>query len=160
MPISYIPQNILLMPGNVFNNMMYPLESGDQHRVIEALKAVNLYDDLLKLPQQLNTLIGDGGHGLSGGQAQRVLLARLWYHQSPLVLIDEGTSALDPQVEQEIYAFLKTMASKGSTVIMIAHRYSATEISDEILLLENGILMDHGSLAQVKQSEHFSNVFG
>jgi ABC-type transport system involved in cytochrome bd biosynthesis fused ATPase/permease subunit len=88
----------------------------------------------------IKSKLGEGGVGLSGGQAQRVLLARLAYHDAPFVLVDEGTSALDPETERRIQSLLRDLAQKGHVVITIAHRESVVEAADVVLRLEQGTL--------------------
>ena len=104
----------------------------------------------------LDARIGDGGAGVSGGQAQRLLLARLWYHQKPFVLVDEGTSALDPEIEQTVYALLRQLADRGAVVITIAHRLAAAQIADELLLLQGGCLTASGTPTEVMASPAFA----
>mgnify|MGYP005670360439 CR=1 FL=1 len=93
------------------------------------------------LENGIDTLVGEGGRQTSGGQAQRILLARLWYHRTNLVLVDEGTSALDPETEQSIHRVLKKLASDGAIVITIAHRQSAAELADCVINLKSGSLI-------------------
>lgn len=139
--IGYMPQDLLLMSGTLAENISYPLADGDKTQILEALEKVGLRDFVEGLPQGVHTQVGKEGLGLSGGQVQRVILSRLFYHHYPLILFDEGTSALDPEVEQIVYQGLQKLKDLGSTVIMIAHRLSATEIADSILTLENGRLV-------------------
>lgn len=138
--LSYQPQKVLLLPGTVGENISYPFVDFDPKMVDECLRRVGMYEVIERLPKGIYTPLGTGGAGLSGGQAQRIMLARLWYHKSPLVFIDEGTSALDPVIEQLVYTLLKDLRNLGSMVISIAHRRSMLQIADEVLTLEDGRL--------------------
>lgn len=104
--------------------------------------------------------MGEGGVGVSGGQAQRLLLARLWYQHQPFVLIDEGTSALDPEIERIIYGLLRQLADDGAVVVTIAHRLAAAEIADVLLLLNHGELVTSGAPRDVIASEAYRGILG
>jgi subfamily B ATP-binding cassette protein MsbA len=136
--LCYQPQKVSLLPGSVAENVAYPLSVFDDRLISESLQKVGMAEVISQLPDGIHTPLGAGGSGLSGGQAQRVMLARLWYHKSPIVLVDEGTSALDPVIEQLVFLLLKELRSQGAIVICIAHRQSMIEIADEVLRLENG----------------------
>jgi len=138
--LSYQPQKVLLLPGTVGENVSYPLVDFDPKLVEECLERMGMEEAIERLPSGIYTPLGTGGSGLSGGQAQRIMLARLWYHKSPLVFIDEGTSALDPVIEQLVYTVLKDLRDLGAIVISIAHRSSMLQIADEVLTLEDGHL--------------------
>jgi len=138
--LCYQPQKVLLLPGTVGENISYPLVKFDTDMVEQCLRRVGMFEAVEKLPDGIHAQVGTGGAGLSGGQAQRIMLARLWYHKSPFVFIDEGTSALDPVVEQLVYTLIKDLRDLGSIVISIAHRKSMLEIADEVLTLEDGYL--------------------
>ena len=155
--VAYMPQKVQLMPGSVGENVAYPASDFDAVRVEEALERVGLHAFVSSLPQRMNELIGEGGRILSGGQAQRVLLARLWYRAAPFVLVDEGTSALDPEVEVLVFDLLRALAQRGAVVIMIAHRMAAAAIADRLLLLESGRLSVEGEPAVVMASKLFQD---
>lgn len=140
-PVLYLPQNIRLSPGSVGENVAYPQSDFDEPRVWSCLEAVGLRPLVEGLPEGVHTPLGRDGQGMSGGQAQRIQLARLLYHKAPLVIVDEGTSALDPEVERVIYQLLQTMAKDGATIIMIAHRPSAAQIADETIQMRDGRLL-------------------
>lgn len=138
---AYMPQKVLLAPATLAENVAYPDASPDAARVRESLTRVGLASVVSSLPQGLDTRVGEGGAGLSGGQMQRILLARLWYRKAPWVLVDEGTSALDPEVETLVHALLRDLAAGGAVVVTIAHRRAGAEAADEVLLLEAGRLV-------------------
>ena len=155
-PVAYMPQKVLLLPGSVAANVAYPDANPDLGRVADALDRVGMTQAVRGIDGGLDARIGDGGAGVSGGQAQRLLLARLWYHQKPFVLVDEGTSALDPEIEQTVYALLRQLADRGAVVITIAHRLAAAQIADELLLLQGGRLTASGTPTEVMASPAFA----
>lgn len=138
--LSYIPQNIQLMTATVAENMTYPelFQKSENASIEEALKQVQLYTFFNDQHQGIETKLGRGGVKLSGGQEQRILLARLFYKKSSLILIDEGTSALDPENEKIFYGSLLELKKLGSTIIMISHRQSSLSIGDYRLSISNG----------------------
>lgn len=140
--IGYLPQDLHVFYGSIAANVVYPETSIDYQRLENVLRSVGLWENVLKLPQSFETIIGGKGKDLSGGQIQRVHLARLLYHQYPLVLIDEGTSALDPENENLICDLLLKKVEQGSTIIMISHRTTPLEYADEILTLKEGKLLN------------------
>lgn len=148
--ISYLPQNAPLFPGSLLENIFWPHSAGDEKRAAECLAQVGLTPLLQELPEGPNTLVGEGGRALSGGQSQRLHLARISYHHANIYLIDEGTSALDPELEKLVFEMLRRLAKRGAAVIMIAHRMAAADMADEILLLKNGRLTAHGEPARMK----------
>jgi subfamily B ATP-binding cassette protein MsbA len=156
--VAYMPQKVQLVPGTLGENVAYPDAVYDAARVSEALARVGLVGLAASLPGGLDEAVGEGGRGLSGGQAQRILLARLWYREAPFVLVDEGTSALDPEVEQLVFELLRALARRGAVVVMIAHRMAATAIADVLLLLDGGRLAVHGEPRQVMASRSFQDV--
>jgi len=139
--VTYMPQKVQLVPDTVAANVAYPDVTFDTARVEAALAKVGLRDVVSSMPSGLQTLVGEGGRGMSGGQAQRLLLARLWYARAPFVLVDEGTSALDPELEGVVHELLRELANQGAVVMTIAHRQSAADRADTVLKLEAGRLV-------------------
>lgn len=139
--IGYLPQRPLLIADSVMNNVIYPDQTGDREKVRSALRAVGLSDAVENVEGGLDAKLGLDGSSLSGGQEQRIHLARLLYHRYPVVLIDEGTSALDAETEHLALEAFKELASSGSLVVMIAHRKSALSIADQVLTFERGRLV-------------------
>ncbi|MCX6128618.1 MAG: ABC transporter ATP-binding protein [Proteobacteria bacterium] len=157
--IGYLPQSIQLMTASVAANIAYPEVSWDSDRILLALKQVQILDFVLKMPEGIDTQVGEGANSLSGGQAQRLQLARMFYHRFPLVVIDEGTSALDPETEGLIFSILIQMAAAGSTVVMVAHRLSALSIADELLVLRRGRLFYQGIPQTALQEDNWRDLF-
>ncbi len=139
--LGYLPQNVQFFYGSILSNVIYPDIEADYEKVERILKAVDLWDLVQRQEKGLDSLIGGGGMDLSGGQNQRIHIARILYHQYPLILIDEGTSALDPENEALICKLLTTKAQEGSTILMISHRLAPLQYADAILHLEDGRLL-------------------
>ncbi len=158
--LGYLPQTVQLMPGSIAANISYPHPETDQVRLEDALRRVGLHDFVKALPESWQSEVGEGrAVTLSGGQAQRIKLARLIYHRFPLVVIDEGTSALDPETEATIFKTLREMAEEGATLIMVAHRISALQIADELIVLRRGQVFYQGAPLKILQSENWRELF-
>ncbi|MBI2603150.1 MAG: ABC transporter ATP-binding protein [Deltaproteobacteria bacterium] len=133
--IGYLPQDPLLFHGSVAANVTYPDREVDEDKLKLSLEAVELWDFVEGLPQGFHTLVGGKGREVSGGQVQRLHLARLLYHSYLLILIDEGTSALDPENERLVCKTLSRQAKAGAVVLMISHREMPVQFADEVLHL-------------------------
>lgn len=159
---AFVPQKILLAPTTVAGNLSYPKElnlgKSIEARMLDALDKAGLKQTVLSLPQQLNTLVGSEGRDLSGGQKQRLMLARVFYLNLELNFIDEGTSAVDPELEKQIFEHLKDFVARGHTIIMIAHRAIAAQYADEILLLEDGKIKVSGASASIVNLPEFTSL--
>ncbi len=158
--VGFVPQRTNLAPVSIARNVAYPDFAIDMVRLEQAIEAVGLKEWLSSLEHGVHSQIGSDSHGVSGGQAQRISLARVWYHSFALALIDEGTSASDPETERLLIKSLKDLASKGCCVITIAHRPAVAEAADEILILRDGALILAGDRVQVRNSEEFRSIFG
>lgn len=158
--IAYMPQSVPTFPGSVAENVAYPNHLVDFTKVEASLHSVGFRLDNPRLQRGVKTTVGPGGLQFSGGEAQRLQLARLVYHKSPFVLIDEGTSALDPELETLVLKQAKELAHAGSVVIMVAHRPAAIEFADELIVMRNGRFARVGARAEVVGSAEFKEVFG
>ncbi len=137
--LGYLPQHVQLLQDSLLANLSYPDATCDRARMELALKKVGLFDYLSSLPNGLESRVGEGGDIiLSGGQAQRIQLARLLYHRPPLVIIDEGTSALDPELEHLILQSLADLAREGATILMVAHRVKVLQLAHRVHVLRKG----------------------
>jgi subfamily B ATP-binding cassette protein MsbA len=157
--IAYMPQQVPVIPGQLAENVAYPRLTYDPDKVGVALETVGFAIDKGRMDAGIRTHIGASGLTLSGGQVQRLQLARLVYHHAPFVLVDEGTSALDPEMEKVVLTHIRSLAGSGAVVIMIAHRRAAVEFSDETLVLDDGRLVASGATAHVIKTEKFLEVF-
>jgi ATP-binding cassette subfamily C protein len=157
--ISYMPQSVTAFSGSIAENVAYPDSKIDPLKVEKALDAVGFRIDKHRLTHGLETLVGPGELQLSGGEAQRLQLARLIYHHSPFILIDEGTSALDPGLEKLVLNRARELARAGSVVVMIAHRPAAVDFADDIVVMDSGRVLRAGPRADVMNSREFKAVF-
>ena len=139
--LGYLPQDVQLFYGSIADNVVYPDQTIDTLRLQRILEAVDLWATIQRLPEGIASVVGGKGQDLSGGQYQRIHLARLLYHHYPLILIDEGTSSLDPENENLICKLLLEKAKEGTTILMISHRATPLQYADAILYLKQGRLV-------------------
>ena len=144
--ISLIPQDIMLFHRTIGENIGYAKENATQDEIENAAKAANIHEFIESLPQKYDTLVGERGVKLSGGQRQRIAIARAILKNAPILILDEATSSLDSQTEQEIQKSINTMLEQNNaTVIAIAHRLSTIKHLDRIIVIENGQIVEDGS---------------
>jgi ATP-binding cassette, subfamily B, bacterial len=150
--IAVVPQDISLFHRSLIENIRYARPEASDEEVWEAARAARCCEFIEKLPQGLDTLVGDRGVRLSGGQRQRIAIARAFLKDAPLLLLDEATSALDGESEELIREALGRLVH-GRTVIAIAHRLSTVRSFDRILVLEKGRLVQDGSPDSLLKSD-------
>lgn len=136
--IGYLPQAVDLMTGTIKQNIARFKKSAADETIIQAAKAANVHELILKLPDGYETLIGNGGAKLSGGQKQRLGLARALYNEPRLILLDEPNANLDAAGEEALTSAIRAAKAAGQTIIIIAHRPGALMACDEVLFLEGG----------------------
>jgi len=141
--IGVVPQDTVLFNDTVHYNIAYGRPTASEDEIIAAAKAAKIHDFITSLPDGYQTTVGERGLKLSGGEKQRVGIARTLLKNPPILLLDEATSALDTETEMEIQAELKAMG-EGRTVITIAHRLSTIADADRIVVLENGVIVEEG----------------
>jgi ABC-type transport system involved in Fe-S cluster assembly fused permease/ATPase subunit len=141
--IGVVPQDTVLFNDTVHYNIAYGRPSAPEEEIIAAAKAAKIHDFITSLPDGYQTTVGERGLKLSGGEKQRVGIARTLLKNPPILLLDEATSALDTETEMEIQAELKAMG-EGRTVITIAHRLSTIADADRIVVLEDGLIVEEG----------------
>jgi ATP-binding cassette subfamily B protein len=146
--IGVVPQDTVLFNDTVGYNIGYGKDNATQAEIIEAAKKAQIHDFIMGMPKGYDTQVGERGLKLSGGEKQRVGIARTLLKNPPILLLDEATSALDTQTEREILGALKA-AGEGRTVITIAHRLSTIADADEIIVLENGGVSERGTHADL-----------
>ncbi len=141
--IGVVPQDTVLFNDTVRYNIAYGRAGATQAQVEDAARAASIHDFIMSLPDGYDTTVGERGLKLSGGEKQRVGIARTLLKNPPILLLDEATSALDTETEMEIQAELKAMG-QGRTVITIAHRLSTIADADQIVVLEDGVIVEQG----------------
>jgi ATP-binding cassette subfamily C protein CydD len=142
--LAWVPQNPYLFQGTVADNIRlgHPLAPLDE--VAWAARQAHLHTFIEDLPQGYETLIGERGVRLSGGEAQRIALARAFLKDSPLIILDEATANLDPETEDQIQEAMDRLF-RNRTVLMIAHRLNTARRADAILVMDNGRIVERGS---------------
>ena len=150
--VAFVFQNNHLFKATIFENVHISKPEASRQDVLNALSAAQCDDIIKKLPNGVDTLIGSEGTYLSGGEQQRVILARAILKDAPIVILDEATAFADPENEvliQKAFAEL----THGRTVIMIAHRLSTVVNADNIIVLKEGNIVEHGTHQQLIESK-------
>jgi ABC-type transport system involved in Fe-S cluster assembly fused permease/ATPase subunit len=141
--IGVVPQDTVLFNDTILYNIAYGRPEASRAEIEAAAKAAKIHDFVMALPEGYATQVGERGLKLSGGEKQRVGIARTLLKNPPILLLDEATSALDTETERDIQESLRAMG-EGRTVITIAHRLSTIVDADEIVVLENGLVAERG----------------
>ena len=142
--IAMVFQNVYLFEDTIENNIKFGVPSATREEVIEAAKKAMCHDFIEALPNGYDTLIGEGGATLSGGEKQRISIARAMLKDAPIVIFDEATANIDPENEDKLKAAIEEL-TKNKTIIMIAHRLSTIRNADQILVLNNGKIEQRGN---------------
>ncbi|NUB43397.1 ABC transporter ATP-binding protein/permease [Fertoebacter nigrum] len=142
--IGVVPQDTVLFNDTIHYNIAYGRPAATEAEVVAAARAAKIHDFIMGLPDGYQTTVGERGLKLSGGEKQRVGIARTLLKNPPILLLDEATSALDTQTERDIQDSLKEMG-QGRTVITIAHRLSTIADADRIVVLEDGRIVEEGT---------------
>ena len=150
LPVSFVPQDIYLFDDSIRNNIALGIEKEliDDKKVIQCLKDSEMWDYVKNNPAGLDLLVGDRGIRLSGGEKQRIGLARALYPNPEVLILDEATSSLDIPTERKIVNTIKKFKNK-LTIIVVAHRLSTLKDCDKIHFIENGMIKDNGSLSDI-----------
>ncbi|CAM6032009.1 unnamed protein product, partial [Sphagnum compactum] len=150
--IGIVPQEPVLFSGSIRENVTYGLEDVKEEHIIEALKFVNAFEFVKKLPEGLDTSVGERGMALSGGQRQLIALVRAFIRNPQILIFDEAMSALDARNESLVREAIWKMA-QGRTVIIIAHNLSTIRDADLIYVLDHGKIVEHGSFDELTASD-------
>ena len=142
--IAVVPQETVIFAASARDNLRYGLWEASDERIWQAAEAANAAEFLRKLPEGLDTYLGEGGARLSGGQRQRIAIARALLRDSPLLLLDEATSALDADSERLVQASLENLF-EGRTTIVIAHRLATVRAADRIIVMDQGRIVEEGT---------------
>jgi ATP-binding cassette subfamily B protein len=142
--VGIVPQDTVLFNDTIGYNIAYGGNEATQEDVEDAARGAAIHDFVSALPQGYESMVGERGLKLSGGEKQRVAIARTLLKNPPILILDEATSALDSRTEEEILATLDRLA-RNRTTITIAHRLSTVVDSDLILVLDEGLVAESGS---------------
>lgn len=140
---SFVFQNVYLFQDTIANNIRFGQEDAPMEKVIEAAKKACCHDFIMALPNGYETVIGEGGASLSGGEKQRISIARAIMKDSPIIILDEATANVDPENEKELMEAVDAL-TKEKTIFMIAHRLKTVRNADRILVLDNGKIVQQG----------------
>lgn len=143
--IAYIPQDIVLFAGTIFENITLFNNSYTKEKVYEITKLIGIYDKIMSLPDGFNSMIGENGASLSGGEKQKIAISRALLKNPLLLIFDEATSNLDVFSEKQIVQIIKELHNQGLTIITIAHRLSTIHDCDRIIVLDNGKIVEKGT---------------
>jgi len=152
--ISFVPQESLLFSATIRENVAYGRTDATEEEIVKALKLAEIYDEVMEMPNGLDTLVGERGITLSGGQKQRIAIARAIVKNAPIFIIDDALSAVDTETENRILENLREFLSDKTTII-VSHRVSAVMDADEIIVLEDGKIVDRGTHEELISREGF-----
>ena len=141
--MSMVFQNVYLFKDTIENNIKFGCPDASHEQVIEAAKKARCHDFISALPEGYDTMIGEGGSALSGGEKQRISIARAILKDAPIVLLDEATASVDPENEVHLQQAISALV-QDKTLIVIAHRLSTIRDADQILVVDNGKLVQSG----------------
>lgn len=157
--VSFVFQNSKLIKASILDNVRLGKPNATEAEVMQALKAAQCMDIIEKFPNGVNTMIGSEGVYLSGGEVQRIAIARAVLKNSPIIILDEATAFADPDNEAKVQAAFNELA-RGKTVIMIAHRLSTVVNADRIFVLREGKLAENGTFDELlKNGGTFANMW-
>ena len=142
--ISMVFQRVYLFKDTIYNNIAMGRPSATREEVIEAAKKARCYDLILSLPEGFDTVIGEGGASLSGGEKQRISIARCILKDSPIVILDEATASVDADNERAIQEAISELC-KNKTLLVIAHRLKTIKDADQILVVSDGRIIERGN---------------
>ena len=150
---SMVFQNVFLFNDTVENNIKFGCPNATHEQIVEVAKRARCHEFIEALPNGYDTIIGENGSSLSGGEKQRISIARALLKDAPVVILDEATSSVDPENECELMEAIAEL-TKGKTVISIAHRLNTVKNADQILVI------DHGNIVQRGTHQELCNVDG
>ena len=150
--ISMVFQNVYLFADSIENNIKFGCPDATHEQVIEAAKKACCHEFISALPDGYDTLIGEGGGTLSGGEKQRISIARAILKNAPIIILDEATSSVDPENEEELQRAIAEL-THDKTIIMIAHRLKTVRGADQILVLDDSHIVQSGTHAELIQQK-------
>ena len=150
--ISMVFQSVYLFADTIENNIKFGCPDATHEQVVEAAKKACCHDFICALPDGYDTVIGEGGGTLSGGEKQRISIARAMLKNAPIIILDEATSSVDPENEDELQRAIEAL-THDKTIIMIAHRLKTVRNADQILVLDNAHIVQRGTHAELIQQK-------
>ena len=155
--MSMVFQNVYLFHDTIENNIKFGSPDATHEQVVEAAKKACCHDFISALPDGYNTVIGEGGSTLSGGEKQRISIARAMLKDAPIILLDEATASVDPENEVHLQQAISALV-KDKTLVVIAHRLSTIRNADQILVVDDGKIVQRGTHEElVKQKGIYQN---
>lgn len=150
--ISMVFQNVYLFHDTIENNIRFGNPDATYEQVVEAAKRACCHEFIKALPDGYSTVVGEGGSTLSGGEKQRISIARAILKDAPIVILDEATSSVDPENEHALLLAIGEL-TKGKTLISIAHRLTTVRSADQILVVDKGRIVQRGTHEQLAKEE-------
>ena len=150
--ISVVPQNCVMFTGTIRENIVYGLKDISEERLLEVVHLANIDEFTDKLPDGLDTFVGENGATLSGGQKQRISIARALIRDPKILILDEATSALDNISEYHVQQAINRL-TKGRTTFIVAHRLSTIRNANKIVVMENGECIETGTYAELMEKK-------
>ena len=149
---SFVFQSVYLFHDTIANNIRFGQPGAPMEDVIAAAKKACCHDFISSLPQGYDTVVGEGGASLSGGEKQRISIARAMMKNAPVIFLDEATANVDPENENELMHAVQALTAE-KTVIMIAHRLKTVERADQIIVVDHGKIVQHGTHAELMEQD-------
>ena len=149
---SFVFQSVYLFEGTIANNIRFGQPEADLEDVIAAAKKACCHDFISALPEGYGTVVGEGGASLSGGEKQRISIARAMMKDAPVIFLDEATANVDPENENELMRAIQALTAE-KTVVMIAHRLKTVEHADQILVIDHGRIVQQGTHSELMEQD-------
>ena len=150
--ISMVFQNVYLFHDTIRANILFGKPDATEEEMIKAAKKARCHDFIMALPDGYDIIVGEGGGTLSGGEKQRIAIARMMLKNAPIVILDEATASIDPENEHLIQQAISEL-TRGKTIITIAHRLATIQNADQILVVADGRIAEHGTHAELVQQD-------
>lgn len=147
---SFVFQNVYLFADTIANNIAFGRENATREEIVTAAKKACCHDFIMSLPDGYDTVIGEGGASISGGEKQRISIARAIMKNAPIIILDEATANVDPENEKELVEAIDAL-TKEKTIIMIAHRLKTVRNADHIVVVDSGKIAQLGTYTQLMQ---------
>lgn len=158
--ISMVFQNVYLFPDTIENNIKFSSPNATHEDVVKAAKAARCHDFISALPEGYQTVIGESGATISGGEKQRISIARAIMKDAPIIILDEATANVDPENEAELQKAIEAL-TQGKTIIMIAHRLKTVKNADQIIVIDRGKISQQGTHDElIKQAGIYADFVG